>query len=382
MGLVWEPLGIPGIVVGVLDVFLAWLVFTSRPDRKQNRLLALLFFLSVFIMGGRYGLRLLFDDPASAFAVYMVGEMAIPLWGLTYVAFLSTLDSPISRFLRRKSVQVGVAFLFAARGIYGVALTGPANRSVSPLAHFRGWTVGGGALLLGDYDQYLFYILWILGIVTAFSALMTARPGPHKDQMRWYTVAFVAQDAVLFSWLAYLDFLAPATFTASDEAILFLGPPLAGLLLDVFLAYGMLRTQLFDVDVRIKWTIKQSTVAAAFIAVFFIASEAAQQFFASSLGSYAGIVAAGLLVFAIAPLQRAADKVADAAMPRVNDTSEYLSFRKLEVYRAALEGAVADGVVTEREREILSRLRDKLGITDRDAAAMESDVMAAARGAA
>ncbi len=43
------------------------------------------------------------------------------------------------------------------------------------------------------------------------------------------------------------------------------------------------------------------------------------------------------------------------------------------LYRAALEGAVEDGIVTETERKILDRLREELGISPDDAAAFENE---------
>lgn len=49
------------------------------------------------------------------------------------------------------------------------------------------------------------------------------------------------------------------------------------------IAYGILRTQLFDIDLRIRWTIKQSTVASAFVAMFYVVSEGADRLLSSEL---------------------------------------------------------------------------------------------------
>jgi len=67
-------------------------------------------------------------------------------------------------------------------------------------------------------------------------------------------------------------------------------------------------------------------------------------------------------------------RVADTAMPSVRETSDYVAFRKMEVYKAALEGAMEDGAVSAKEREVLRRLRESLGITDADASALERDL--------
>ena len=80
------------------------------------------------------------------------------------------------------------------------------------------------------------------------------------------------------------------------------------------------------------------------------------------------------IVLALKPVQRFAEGVANRLMGGVQDTPEYLRARKHQVYRAALEGAVADGVISVRERSILRRLQQELGISEREAARAERDV--------
>lgn len=132
-----------------------------------------------------------------------------------------------------------------------------------------------------------------------------------------------------------------------------------------FFAYGVTRYNLFDIDLKVKWTIKQSTLAAAFVGVFF----------AGSLGPVMGLGKAGLLVFAIAPLQRVAERVADAALPGVRGSPEYDTFRKLEIDRAALESAAEDGETTPKERAVLATLRKQLSVGAEDASTLEADVL-------
>ena len=147
-----------------------------------------------------------------------------------------------------------------------------------------------------------------------------------------------------------------------------------GTLLSVpLIAYGILRTQLFDIDLRIRWTIKQSTLAAAFFAVFYLVTEGADRLLESELGSWIGLLASALLVFFLAPLQRLAERIAALAMPNTENTQEYATYRKLQVYEAALEEALPGGI-TEKERTLLNHLRDSLGIASSDAASLESDL--------
>jgi hypothetical protein len=78
-------------------------------------------------------------------------------------------------------------------------------------------------------------------------------------------------------------------------------------------------------------------------------------------------------MFFLAPLQRFAERVASAAMPNTKDTPEYSSFRKMQVYEAALSEAQAGGV-SEKERTLLEHLRGSLGISEADANAIESEL--------
>jgi len=140
------------------------------------------------------------------------------------------------------------------------------------------------------------------------------------------------------------------------------------------IAYGILRTQLFDIDLKIRWTIKQSTLAGIFVAVMFFISEGASTFLSAELGSVAGLLAAAVVMFFLAPLQRFAEKVASAAMPNTQNTPEYAAFRKMQVYESALSEALAEGGVSDKERTLLGVLRDSLGISEADAAAIEADL--------
>ena len=153
------------------------------------------------------------------------------------------------------------------------------------------------------------------------------------------------------------------------------------LLFILILVYGQTKYRLFNVDLRIKWTLNRGTIAAAFVAVFFVVSEVAKDVFSTQAGPVAGLAAAGLLVFALAPLQRFAERWTDVAMPQVDRSSEYQSYRKLQMYRAAYESAVEEGGVSPKERQTLARLASKLGIGPADRSALEREVLDLARAA-
>ena len=140
------------------------------------------------------------------------------------------------------------------------------------------------------------------------------------------------------------------------------------------IAYGILRAHLFDIDLKIKWTIKQSTLAGIFVAVMFLISEGASTFLSAELGNVAGLLAAAVLMFFLAPLQRFAEQVSSAAMPKTENTPEYTAFRKMQVYESAISEAMIDGGISAKERTLLAHLRESLGISESDAEAIEREL--------
>jgi uncharacterized membrane protein YebE (DUF533 family) len=139
------------------------------------------------------------------------------------------------------------------------------------------------------------------------------------------------------------------------------------------IAYGILRAQLFDIDLRIRWTIKQSTLATVVVTIIFLLSEGADRFLSAELGDFAGLLAAAVVVFFLTPLQRFAESIASAAMPNTQNTPEYVAHRKMQVYEAALADARQQGGISDKERALLNHLRESLGLSPADADALERE---------
>jgi hypothetical protein len=267
------------------------------------------------------------------------------------------------------------------------ALNTPMTR---PFANKRVQTGITGAAVLLFFAVYftplkfgatLLYIL--LSLLFGFALLASiqawrAAKGAARSRARSFALAFGVRDVC---WgLVY----AGATWTVwqgtySVVEVDATGPEyivyaLGTLIAVPLVAYGILRTQLFDIDLRIRWTIKQSTVAGVFVAVMFVISEGVSQFLSDELGKVTGLLAAGILMFFLAPLQRFAERVASAAMPNTQNTPEYAAFRKMQVYETAVADAQQDGGISPKERNLLNLLRDSLDISLADAQRLESEL--------
>lgn len=139
------------------------------------------------------------------------------------------------------------------------------------------------------------------------------------------------------------------------------------------------RTDPFDLDVQARVTLKRSTVGAIFVGLFVILSEGAQfllQNYAAASGTVGanaiGIVGAAGLVLALYPLRRAGERMAQHALPRARPIAELSNDDRLRVYEEQAQIAWTDGTLTRKERLLLDRLRERLGIDAETAHSLES----------
>jgi hypothetical protein len=140
------------------------------------------------------------------------------------------------------------------------------------------------------------------------------------------------------------------------------------------LAYAILRHQMFDVDVKLKLTLRRGTIVGVFLAAFFVVSQLIQVFTGQLFGLTGGAVVAGLLLFGLAPIQRAAERLSDKAMPNVKpQDAAYVLRKKRETYRNAVATAWADGTLTQKDMRMLQQVREALALPEKDVLAIERE---------
>ena len=215
------------------------------------------------------------------------------------------------------------------------------------------------------------------GFAAAIHSWYIATSEAKRARARAFTLAFGFRD-VLWTWsfamnaayyYGYIGDRDPGTWPMMVplpyEAAVIIYVPLV--------AYGMLRVQLFDIDLRIKRTLRRSTIAAAFVAAFFLVSEFAGTYLSDQLGNVVGLLCTAALIFFLDPIQRAAERFSDAAMPHTHATPEYETYRKLQVYESAVQAALGEGGISDRQRRVLDSLISSLGIDSQAAQRLEND---------
>lgn len=377
MGWVWSTLGVLGVTLGVLFLALSVLVYAVAPRRTINRALSLYLFAMAANVGCGGGLMYLVDDYGVSrgfqFVAYAAGAMGI----VFYAMFLSrALRSRLVSWMRAPAVLIGFValvlvvevLLFVRSDLFSVRLY---QTSYGTWENEGGWLADGLFLSFG--------VMSFIGILAALSTwIRSARGSEERRRARLYTMAFAFQDLPIviyaFWWTNLADSPLKVAVGFTVYSAMFLFPPL--------LTYALLRGQLFDIDIKLKLTLRRGVVVSAFVVVFLLVSQIVENIVDARLGYVAGGAATTLLLLALSPLQRAADRLSNAAMPAVQDNEVYRSYRKLEVYREAFEAFALDGQVSDRERSALERLRTKLGLTTGLVSKLENEFLmpAAPRG--
>lgn len=357
-------------ILGLLAVATCWslavFLFRLSTPGSVARKLSLLLLVEGMTLGSSGFIDLFITDDAyanPAYALWWQTELLIHTFGdcamlVLYPPFLAAaLQTNLTRPFADRRVQsaiiVAAVLLFVAFAI-------------KPLPY------AAVALYLA------LSLLFAFALVASIHAWRIAS-GAGKARARAFTIAFGVRDVCwgfLYGYAVWSISVGRSEMLEGEPSgFAFLLYALGTLLSAPLIAYGILRTQLFDIDLRIRWTIRQSTLAAAVVTIAYVLSEVAERLVSAELGSTVGILAAALVVFFLAPLQRFAERVADSAMPNTRNTPEYIAFRKMQVYEEAVAEAHVDGGISTKERALLGKLRESLGISAADAESIERDVV-------
>jgi len=304
-------------------------------------------------------------------------------WWFEYMTF--GLLAGLAHFLGDAGmVALYPPFLAAA---LGTALVRPFGRAAVriPIAVVAVATAIAAIVAIAVWNSFavasILYVMvmltFLFALVASLNAWHTAKPGIARTRAGLFAAAFGIRD-VCWTFAYAAAFYEILSGTGGYEYTLFWTYKavyaLGTLLAVPLIAYGILRAHLFDIDLRVRWTIRQSTLAALVVAIIFLISEGASTFLSEELGTVAGLFGAAVVIFFLTPLQHFAERVAAKAMPNTENTPEYVAFRKMQVYEAALTDAMREGGISSKERALLAHLRESLGITVADAAAIEREL--------
>ena len=360
-----DPRGILAVIAVIMCWTLAVVLFRVGSSGSVARKLALLLVLEGLALGFSDALLFLHSSPEDftlGFPVFYHAMGIIHLIGdggmlALYPVFLAAaLQTRMTRPFAKKPVRIGLLVAATCIVLYVVLA----------------WSVLSWTLLFVSL-----ILVFLFAMMASVQAWQTAT-GAARERAFIFLIAFGFRD------LCWGFFYGEGLWETWGGSVIYLPGDsysfgyifyILGTLVAVpLIAYGILRTQLFDIDLKIRWTIKQTTLAGIFVSLMFLLSEGASMLLEAELGNFAGLIAAAVVMFFLAPLQRFSERVASAAMPNTNNTPEYATFRKLQVYESALAEALQEGGISDKERSLLVRLRESLGVSEADADAIENEL--------
>jgi hypothetical protein len=344
-----------------------------------NQLLAL--YLALRGLSSVLLLALVVPDRWLAFQLAFYSDVVGIFSTVAYLAFVGrAIEVPLTRPLRQAWV---IATLFVAAALFAIYYGFDAGNELLVLPDldvFGGWafTIRGPIVIAGAFR----IVAFTFAVVCALVGVLRAPPrSVGRSRAVAYATAFGVLDVTFAlgnapAFATLLDVPLPASNAITIFVIIPFFGTLASFVAIGLLVRALLRQQLFGFDLKVKWTLRRGTLVVIILGAFFVVSALAEQYL-QQFGWVLGGVAVGALLFALRPIERAIDRMADRAMPRTTGTPEYLAARKHEIYRAALEEATRDGSVSVKERRLLLRLASDLGIPAEDAARLEGDVLEA-----
>jgi len=367
MNLVWTWWGVPGTLAFGVAWCCAFVVLRTNPRRTLNQHLSLILILEGLFVTGSSGSLFFFDNPTMVTALATVGTAAMVALPFAYLSFLAvSLDTPLVAPFRSRAARV---LLVLASTVAAIFVFANPHMFISEL-YRPGWAPWNFQYAeLGQLGAQLQGIVYLFGLIAAVTVYIRARKGSvARNRAKWYAIAFGFRDVFVGITQILYPIFRPVPFWG--DFIYNPGTALAFCAYILLLAYAVLRFQLFKIDLKVKFALQQSTVGALIIGGFIVGSEVLESFVPVS-GTILNIFVAITILGVLRPMQRLALRMTNGLMRSVQNTPGYLDVRRLEVYRAALEGAVQDGIVTDKERGILDQIRDDLGISPGEAVALE-----------
>ena len=212
-------------------------------------------------------------------------------------------------------------------------------------------------------------LMYSFVFISALYSMARAKTELTRAKAKLFAIAFGIRD---ITWAVAFLTLALEFDTYQSYFLLLYAVSMA--LYVPLVTYGVLRQQMLDIDLHLKTTIKGSTLAAIFLALYFLISEGISTFFTEWLGSFLGIAVAALLIFLLAPLHRWAEWVSSAMVPNKLENEDYKTYRKFQMYSSGIEEAMAIGEVTQSQFALLDILRESLQLSKNDSEQLETDL--------
>lgn len=263
----------------------------------------------------------------------------------------------------RKRTQLLVAVGFAiVPAYYGSFLAG------NFLAAWREGTFPGLASFYFVHPMRvvgltLEFFAWLLALGSGVLAIRGARPVERS----WYPALLLCVFGTAF--------LAGFTTVGGTWAFHFWIYSAWALVAAFAISIPVWRRHLLGIEQRVWLVVKSSVLASIGVAIVFVVAEVLANRLSQNVSLSLGGFAAGGVLLAVHPLQRLAERLARRASP-MKAVSDMSQAERLDLYREQASLAWMDGALQRKERLLLDRLRDRLGLDAAECQRIEQEAIA------
>ncbi len=215
-------------------------------------------------------------------------------------------------------------------------------------------------------------VMFAVAFLLAVHAIFLARTRLARRRAVLFAVAFGLRD---LSWGGVYVAAFLGVRHSSETVGLLFDQLYAGstLIYIPIVAYGILSVRLLNIRLQVRRGVQRGTLAAVFVALFFLISEGAASLLSERFGTVVGLLGATVIVFLVSPLHRLTEWLSGQVVP-AGSGGEYEAYRKLQLYAVAVEDALAYGEIGPAQRSLLDRLRESMAISSEDAGRIEGDL--------
>ena len=137
------------------------------------------------------------------------------------------------------------------------------------------------------------------------------------------------------------------------------------------ITYGIIRENLFNIELIIKKSILYAMVSASLAGVFFLVEKLMERMVEIEIAGQtklSGLLSAGIVIVSSMPIKTIGKKLIDRWFPEVVDESIFTPMKKrdLDIYMEQMRIASTGKRITEKEKSMLDQLRTSMGISDKE----------------
>jgi len=302
------------------------------------------------------------EKEIAIFWLRMNQSLAIILTGITF--HFSLVFPWAKKWIKGKHILITILYLpigtLVALAQTDYVFTGVVIKSSLTLEVEKGHL----AILLASF--YLLYFTLI--IINFIHSYVSTRSKSMKSQVKFILIGCTP------------TFLASVIFPISVIFFDFeLNPfySVAYLYMMLVLMYSIYKYQFLGIEIVFKKSLFLTIITVLIAVVFFVVSEFLEAFLAERFFKnipISNLFAAVAVLVLLYPIALFSQKLSKKMFPGVESSKEYYLKRKAEIYRAQLEAAWFDGIMSKKETIMLKALRESLKISWKQHTKMEIEV--------